>query len=202
MATDNKQIQDPREIGTKGLSGLSHERPDNLHFGTSADEYRILQNFKNKNASPVEYLGNYYPEAGSSKYDTEVESLTDLEDLNEFRAQTQPWYDQIANGALKMVTTAATTFVDGTLGTLMGLGTGVANLMDDDPSKIAKAISISRKCLNIVYENTVFAISVKFICLILGALGIANMWYAIFADVGVTVLAVLNAIRALFVKKL
>ena len=75
-------------------------------------------------------------------------------------------------------------------------------LMDDDPSKIAKAISISRKCLNIVYENTVFAISVKFICLILGALGIANMWYAIFADVGVTVLAVLNAIRALFVKKL
>ena len=134
MATDNKQIQDPREIGTKGLSGLSHERPDNLHFGTSADEYRILQNFKNKNASPVEYLGNYYPEAGSSKYDTEVESLTDLEDLNEFRAQTQPWYDQIANGALKMVTTAATTFVDGTLGTLMGLGTGVANLMDDDPS--------------------------------------------------------------------
>ena len=75
-------------------------------------------------------------------------------------------------------------------------------LMDDDPSKIAKAISISRKCLNIVYENTVFAISVKFICLILGALGIANMWLAIFADVGVTVLAVLNAIRALFVKKL
>ena len=85
MATDNNQIQDPREIGTKGLSGLSHERPDNLHFGTSADEYRTLQNFKNRNASPVEYLGNYYPEAGSSKYDTEVESLTDLEDLNEFR---------------------------------------------------------------------------------------------------------------------
>ena len=75
-------------------------------------------------------------------------------------------------------------------------------LMDDDPSKIAKAISISRKCLNIVYENTVFAISVKFICLILGALGIANMWYAIFADVGVMVIAVINAIRALFVKKL
>ena len=75
-------------------------------------------------------------------------------------------------------------------------------LMDDDPMKIAKAIKISRKCLRIVYENIVFAIGVKLICLALGALGIANMWLAIFADVGVMIIAVLNAIRALFVKKL
>ena len=75
-------------------------------------------------------------------------------------------------------------------------------LMDDDPRKIAKAIAISRKCLGIVYQNIAFAIGIKLICLILGALGIASMWLAIFADVGVMVLAVLNAIRALFVKKL
>ena len=75
-------------------------------------------------------------------------------------------------------------------------------LMDDDPLKIAKAIKISRKCIRIVYENIYFAIGIKVICLLLGALGIANMWAAIFADVGVMVIAVLNAIRALFVKKL
>ena len=75
-------------------------------------------------------------------------------------------------------------------------------LMDDDPMKISKAIKISRKCLSIVYQNIVFAIGVKLVCLVLGALGIANMWLAIFADVGVMILAVLNAIRALFVKNL
>ena len=75
-------------------------------------------------------------------------------------------------------------------------------LMDDDPLKIAKAIRISRKCIRIVYENIYFAIGIKVICLILGAFGIANMWAAIFADVGVMVIAVLNAIRALFVKRL
>ena len=75
-------------------------------------------------------------------------------------------------------------------------------LMDDDPLKIAKAIKISKKCLRIVYQNIVFAIGVKLICLVLGAVGIANMWLAIFADVGVMIIAVLNAIRALFVKKL
>ena len=75
-------------------------------------------------------------------------------------------------------------------------------LMDDDPVQIAKAIKISRKCMGIVYQNIVFAIGVKLICLALGAVGIANMWLAIFADVGVMILAVLNAIRALFVKKL
>ncbi|MCC8078669.1 MAG: cadmium-translocating P-type ATPase [Oscillospiraceae bacterium] len=75
-------------------------------------------------------------------------------------------------------------------------------LMDDDPMKIAKAIKISRKCLRIVYENIVFALAVKFACLALGAAGIANLYLAIFADVGVMVLAVLNAVRCLFVKKL
>ncbi len=75
-------------------------------------------------------------------------------------------------------------------------------LMDDDPLKISKAIRISRKCLGIVYQNIVFAIGIKLICLLLGAVGIANMWLAIFADVGVMILAVLNAIRALFVKNL
>ena len=75
-------------------------------------------------------------------------------------------------------------------------------LMDDDPMKIAKGVRISRKCIRIVYENIVFALAVKFGCLIMGALGIANMWAAIFADVGVMVIAVLNAIRALRVKNL
>ncbi len=75
-------------------------------------------------------------------------------------------------------------------------------LMDDDPLQIPKAIKISRKCLGIVYQNIVFAIGIKLICLVLGALGIANMWLAIFADVGVMIIAVLNAIRALFVKNL
>ncbi len=75
-------------------------------------------------------------------------------------------------------------------------------LMDDDPVKISKAVKIARKCMRIVYENTFFAIGVKLICLLLGAVGVANMWVAIFADVGVMVIAVLNAIRALFVKKL
>lgn len=75
-------------------------------------------------------------------------------------------------------------------------------LMDDDPMKISKAIRISRKCLRIVYENIWFAIGIKVLCLLLGALGLANMWLAVFADVGVMVLAVLNAVRALFVEKL
>ena len=75
-------------------------------------------------------------------------------------------------------------------------------LMDDDPLKIAKAIKISRKCIGIVRQNIVFALGIKFACLALGAVGIANMWFAIFADVGVMIIAVLNAIRALNVRKL
>ena len=75
-------------------------------------------------------------------------------------------------------------------------------LMDDDPLKVSKAIRIARKCMRIVRENIVFALGVKLVCLVLGALGIANMWLAVFADVGVMILAVLNAIRALFVQKL
>ena len=75
-------------------------------------------------------------------------------------------------------------------------------LMDDDPGKISKAIKIAKKCMRIAYENIYFAIGVKIACLLLGAVGLANMWLAIFADVGVMVIAVLNAIRALFVKNL
>ena len=90
----------------------------------------------------------------------------------------------------------------GALGSDAAIEAADVVLMDDDPLKIAKAIKISRKCIRIVYENIYFAIGIKVLCLILGALGIANMWLAIFADVGVMVLAVLNAIRALFVKKL
>lgn len=75
-------------------------------------------------------------------------------------------------------------------------------LMDDDPLQISKAIKISRKCLGIVYQNIVVAIGVKLACLVLIALGFANMWLAVFADVGVMIIAVLNAIRALFVKNL
>lgn len=90
----------------------------------------------------------------------------------------------------------------GSLGSDAAIEAADIVLMDDDPLKIAKAIKISRKCMRIVYQNIGFALGVKAICLILGAFGIANMWLAIFADVGVMVLAVLNAIRALFVKKL
>ena len=88
----------------------------------------------------------------------------------------------------------------GALGSDAAIEAADVVLMDDDPMKIAKAIAISRKCIRIVYQNIVFALGVKGVCLILGALGIANMWIAIFADVGVMVLAVLNAIRALWVK--
>lgn len=90
----------------------------------------------------------------------------------------------------------------GALGSDAAIEAADVVLMDDDPLKIAKAVRIAEKCMRIVYENIYFAIGIKFICLILGMFGIANMWMAIFADVGVMVIAVLNAIRALFVKKL
>ena len=88
----------------------------------------------------------------------------------------------------------------GALGSDAAIEAADVVLMDDDPMKISRAIKISRKCLKIVYENIVFALAVKLICLILGALGLAGMWAAIFADVGVMVLAVLNAMRALKTK--
>ena len=93
-------------------------------------------------------------------------------------------------------------FAMGALGSDAAIEAADVVLMDDDPLKISKAIRIARKCIRIVYENIYFAIGIKLLCLLLGAIGIANMWFAIFADVGVMVLAVLNAIRALFVKKL
>ena len=90
----------------------------------------------------------------------------------------------------------------GALGSDAAIEAADVVLMDDDPLKISKAIRIAKKCIRIVYQNIYFAIGIKLICLLLGAVGIANMWVAIFADVGVMVIAVLNAIRALFVKKL
>ena len=90
----------------------------------------------------------------------------------------------------------------GALGSDAAIEAADVVLMDDDPQKIVKAIRIAKKCMHIVYENIYFAIGIKVICLILGAVGIANMWVAIFADVGVMVIAVLNAIRTLFIKKL
>ena len=90
----------------------------------------------------------------------------------------------------------------GALGSDVAIEAADIVIMDDDPLKISKAIKIAKKTIGIVYQNIYFAIGIKIICLILGAIGIANMWLAIFADVGVMVLAILNAIRALFVKKL
>lgn len=89
----------------------------------------------------------------------------------------------------------------GVLGSDAAIEAADVVLMDDDPLKIAKAIRIAKKCIRIVYENIYFAIGVKVLCLLLGAVGIANMWLAIFADVGVMVIAVLNAIRALSVQR-
>ena len=90
----------------------------------------------------------------------------------------------------------------GALGSDAAIEAADVVLMDDDPGKIVKAIRIARKCIRIVNENIYFAIGVKLLCLLLGAMGIANMWLAIFADVGVMVICVLNAVRALFVKGL
>ena len=89
----------------------------------------------------------------------------------------------------------------GVLGSDAAIEAADVVLMDDDPMKIASAIGISRKCMRIVHQNIVFALGVKLACLVLGALGLTNLWIAIFADVGVMVLAVLNAIRAMMVKK-
>ena len=90
----------------------------------------------------------------------------------------------------------------GALGSDAAIEAADVVLMDDDPLKIAKAMRIARHCMKIVKENIWFSLSVKLLCLILGAVGLANMWIAIFADVGVMVIAVLNAIRAMMVKKL
>ncbi|HBB62024.1 MAG TPA: heavy metal translocating P-type ATPase, partial [Lachnospiraceae bacterium] len=90
----------------------------------------------------------------------------------------------------------------GALGSDAAIEAADVVLMNDDPLKISQGIRISQKCLHIVHQNIVFTMTVKIACLILGALGIANMWVAILADVGVMILAVLNAIRCLFVKKI
>ena len=101
-----------------------------------------------------------------------------------------------------VITIADVGIAMGSLGSDAAIEAADIVLMDDDPAKIAKAIKIARKCMTIVYENIVFAIAVKVITLILSAFGLAQMWMAIFADVGVMVIAVINAIRALGVKDL
>ena len=108
----------------------------------------------------------------------------------------------MANAILKLVGKKNSVVAMGAMGSDAAIEAADVVLMDDDPLKISKAIRISRKCLRIVYENIVFALGIKGLCLVLGAMGIANMWAAIFADVGVMVIAVLNAIRALQVKNL
>ena len=101
-----------------------------------------------------------------------------------------------------MLTRADLGIAMGAMGSDAAIEAADVVLMDDDPRKISKAVRISRKCMGIVRENIVFALGIKLACLVLGALGIAGMWLAVFADVGVMILAVLNAIRALYVKNL
>ena len=134
---------DIRETGPIGLRYDS-----NRGLGQSTTDSNPLMQFlhqsgKNVDATVNQYAGptrEYVGEElarlgfGNSQYDEGIVNMSQADNLNEFRAQAQPWYDQIANGALKMVTTAATTFIDGTLGTLWGLGTGISNLLDDDPN--------------------------------------------------------------------
>lgn len=126
---------------------------------------------------------------------TEVEKLLDLKREKE----TLAFVGDGINDA-PVLSRADIGIAMGALGSDAAIEAADVVLMDDDPLKIAKAIHIARKCMGIVYENIVFAIGVKLICLLLGALGIANMWVAIFADVGVMVLAVLNAMRTLMIK--
>ena len=115
----------------------------------------------------------------------------------------QDWIDR-AEELLKELTESggSSGIAMGAMGSDAAIEAADVVLMDDEPMQIAKAIHISRKCIGIVYQNIVFALAVKFACLVLVAIGAANMWAAIFADVGVMVLAVLNAIRALRVKNL
>ena len=135
--------EDIRETGIGGLRYDSSRGLGNQIGGTNPLLPYIYKSGENVNrlanlyASPSkEEVGTELSELGfgESQYDEEATNMFQAEHLNEFRAQQQPWYDQIANGALKMVTTAGTTFVDGTLGTLWGIGTGVTNWFDDDPN--------------------------------------------------------------------
>ncbi len=142
-------------------------------------------------------IGEVYSELLPADKVTKVEELLDTKDGKEKLA----FVGDGINDA-PVLSRADIGIAMGALGSDAAIEAADIVLMDDDPLKIAKAIKISRKCIRIVHENIVFAIGIKIICLLLGALGIANMWFAIFADVGVMVIAVLNAIRALFVKKL
>ncbi|MCQ2978443.1 MAG: cadmium-translocating P-type ATPase [Clostridia bacterium] len=132
------------------------------------------------------------------------DKVTKIEELLKNKTNDKDIYAFVGDGIndAPVLTRADLGIAMGALGSDAAIEASDIVLMDDNPLKISKAIKISKKCIRIVYENIYFAIGIKLICLILGALGIANMWTAIFADVGVMIIAVLNAIRALNVKKL
>ena len=122
-------------VGLRGLSGLNRNK--NYLDNFSVTKGKKTNSIVNEWSSPkTEYVGLELGSLGygESKYDKDIINMEQARNIDEFRAQTQPWYDQLANGALKMLTTAGTTFLDGTLGTLMGLGTGLFNLMTDNPN--------------------------------------------------------------------
>lgn len=123
-------------VGLKGLPPLSRQQQQEFLNAITRPSGKNVNATSNMYSSPdIENVGEELGRLGygQSQYDEDIQSLYQAENINEFRAQDQPWYDQIANGALKMVTTAGTTFLDGTLGTIWGLGTGIANMFDDDP---------------------------------------------------------------------
>ena len=214
MAKQRIAIEDCPEVGT-----VVHVAADGVYAG-----YIVIADREKKNAkaaiSGLKEAGveNIVMLTGDSK--ATAEAIADSLGIRQVYSQLLPGEKVEKVEALLSQNTGKLVFVgDGIndapvlsradIGIAMGaLGSDAAIeaadvvLMDDDPEKIAKAIKISRKCLGIVRQNIVFALGIKLACLVLGAFGIANMWFAIFADVGVMVLAVLNAIRALNVHKL
>lgn len=133
----NLDVTKTGPVGLKGLKGLGQPTTDSSFISNFIRMGRSNPNSVTQMYSPSgetnvgQQLVDYG--YGASKYDDDITRLSQVEDINEFRAQDQPWYDQIANGAMKMLTTAGTTFLDGTLGTLWGIGQGIVNLIDDDP---------------------------------------------------------------------
>ena len=162
------------------------------------NEKHLKELLENRFAELRELAGTYYEFGFSKKMQKKVEQLLAAKPNEKARVA---FVGDGINDA-PVLGRADIGIAMGAMGSDAAIEAADVVLMDDDPMKIAKAIRISRKCLGIVYQNIVFAIGIKLICLVLGALGIANMWLAIFADVGVMILAVLNAIRALFVKNL
>ena len=142
MATINQDIQDPREIGTRGLRGV------NSKWARSAGEFRQIANQINQNTLPVEGIGLQYKDTGfgDSIYDKNITFESQLNDLNELRAENQPWYSQITNGLAKGAVLAGTTFLDGTIGLLFGAGSAISDgrwsaLWDNDFSKAMQSVN-------------------------------------------------------------